>query len=502
MKNKSYLLGLSAIVILFFAITLLVTFFYKRTKTTTDNSRGTYTPQTNPVAILPTTQPRRIFAYMPLNHWDSATMINEQVDEMANLGATLIAINIKLDDIFSSYAELQANSNAKWSKIDQIVDNIKAKNLPVFIRFVACVSEQYYNISDWWGVANNIQDEWGESIMANHINTHPSLNYQAGVGMLLEFVQKGTNRYYNSLGSLLYAVGVSTTSDYEAGYNYRNEVANGLDVNNYNVMCDYSPHSINAYKASLLIKYGNITSLNNAWGTSYPDFASIQPPKLGTPMNQKTNTTLAQLRNMLNGKRGEDWYMFNHITIRNFVTQVKNIIKSHSSNIIYVGEYGSVFDDLSFLRISHNLPDICRNVDVIKTDFATRNASNTLDSLSADFVRSIATKPIWSEIADFDSFNYQATIGYINSAFMNGARYMAIISSKYDINKWNFSKQAMSDMVTNWENAETSTISTQGSINVTLSECIHDFPSVKQRWANAGGSPTKNIFVNFNEDLQ
>jgi hypothetical protein len=149
---------------------------------------------------------------------------------------------------------------------------------------------------------------------------------------------------------------------------------------------------------------------------------------------------------------------------------------------------------------AYNVVDWCRVADHIQTLYSTRNFADQFDDISVDYISSLATKPIHTEVADFDAFNANAALTYSRYAMNSGAKFMAIVSDKANIDRWNDFKALVTTLVNEYANAPISLPTYEGSINVSLNETIQSWTSVKSRWLAAGGSRTKHIQINFNEN--
>lgn len=447
--------------------------------------------------------PTRLIAYQVLNVWEipngNIGLLKEQIDEMLVAGANCFHIAINLDYIFNSNSELIANSESKWAGFDEFFAYVAAKNKPVGIRVNMGVDDSL--IESYWGWANHQKDEWGFDCRIAYGSGITSFAYTAGRNMLLDFFTKVVNRYYPVFGNNLIFIQPSLTAQQEFGGNYENRQ---YPEPNYPCIYDYSENNKSAFRTAMQAKYSTIGNLKVAWGSvanSYTSFSDVMPPTSG--LSNRFESNWAALRNGLSGKRGEDWWKFGFGQYYDFMVDCKNILQSVNSQIELSGLWGSASDELSLARYSFNLAAFCTVCDNIQTECSTRNFSNSVDSISTDWVNSLSTKKKYSEVASFDAGGWQNALEYCREGLKNGLSMISIVVSKNyaNLDEWNAYKGIIATLVEEYEDKPIVTVATEGTISVELSQCIRDWEGVVSAWRNAGGGKNKRILINFNNDL-
>jgi hypothetical protein len=443
--------------------------------------------------------PKRFIAYQHVNTWDinkNIEVMKQQTDEMVAAGANCLHLSIIFDYAFRSNAELVANANSSWANYDNFFQHAASKNLPVGLRICLAMDDNY--VSQFWGYEHGSKDPWGYDYKPFYGNNIPCLSSPVGRNMMIDFYTKVLDRYIPVFGDNLFFIQPTTTSTQEFGGEWRNWQ---FPQPQYNSFGDYNQYNINGFRTWLTAKYSNINNLKTAWGSvslGYSGFGDVLPPY---PFNtNRFETTWDGLRGMLSGQRGKDWYQFHHENFRNLFVELSNIAKARKPDVEMSVLFGTCSDEISLSGYAYNVVDWCRVADHIQTLYSTRNFADQFDDISVDYISSLATKPIHTEVADFDAFNANAALTYSRYAMNSGAKFMAIVSDKANIDRWNDFKALVTTLVNEYANAPISLPTYEGSINVSLNETIQSWTSVKSRWLAAGGSRTKHIQINFNEN--
>lgn len=443
--------------------------------------------------------PKRLIAYMHVNNWDvnnNVELLKTQTDEMVAAGANCLHLSINFDYVFHSNVELVANAPSSWANYDAWFTHAASKNLPIALRICLGMDDNY--VPQFWGFANGSKDPWGYDYRPFYGNNIPCLSIATGRNMMIDFFTKVIDRYLPIFGNNLFLVQPTTASTQEYGGEWRNQQ---YPDPQYNSFGDYNTANINAFKTWCQQKYGTLNALKTSWGDSslsYASFSDVMPP---TPPNgNRFETTWGHLRLMLQGNKGRDWYQFHHDLYKNLFIDLTTIVKARNNNIEMSILFGTCSDEISLSGFAYNVTDWCRVADNIQTLYSRRDFRDWFDDISADYVRSLANKPIHTEVADFDAFNANAATAYSRNALDAGARFISIISDKSNIDRWNGFKQLVTTLVSEYANKPISLPAFQGSINVNLSETIQKWPDVKARWVSAGGSKTKPIQIIFNEN--
>ncbi len=450
-----------------------------------------------------TIQSKRFIAYQPLNEWDvvgNLPLVKSQIDEMVNdAGVNFIALTMQLSYIVQSWDMLNSNSSPNWQFYDELVQHVKSKNLPVGIRVHMAVDDNY--VPNFYGFDNSEKDEWGFEQRIYYGDNLPSFAYVPGVNMIQTFLRKVMDRYYPVLGNSLYFVSPTVAGTMEFGGNIINRQ---FPDPAYFAFYDFNNLNIIAFRAAMQEKYTTMQNLKNAWGNvsfGWSSFSEVEPPRSG--ISNRFSSSVESCRSMFTNKRGLDWWLYNYNKKKAFFIQCKNIIKSYSSNVLVVAEYGTCNSTDAFFRLSYNVPDICTYADIVKSDFSSITVNPIGPSISADWINSLSTKPKWSEIATFDAGNPETAKEYIRLAFNNNLEYASFIAMKdaNNLNDWNAYKQLIKQFADEFINKETTQISWEGTINTTMSECVGNWPAVEQKYRDAGGSRTKRVKIILTDDL-
>ena len=444
--------------------------------------------------------PKRYIAYQYVNTWDvnnNIALLKEQADEMIAAGANCIHLTIVFDYIFTSYTELQGNQQASWAKYDEWFQHIASKNVSVALRI--CLGMDDDHLENFWGSENASRDPWGYVYTPFYGNNIPCLSSSVGRNIIIEFFTKVCERYMPLFGNNLIFIQPTTQSSQEFGGEFRNRQYPNPEYPSFG---DYNDKNIVGFREYCRNLYNNdIQLLKNAWGNisfGWSGFNEIVPPY---PNNtNRFETTWSGLRLMLSGKRGIDWYIFHQKNYEKLFIDLSNIVKSINPNVEMSVLFGTCCHEISLSYLSYNVSAWCRIADNIQTLYSTRDSADNFDDMSVDWVSSLATKPIYTEIADFDAFTIQAGINYSQRALENGAKFLAIVSDKNNIDRWNDFKGLVKNLANEYINKSISLPTFEGSINALFTEAIQNWPAIKERWIAAGGSNSKRIQIIFNEN--
>jgi hypothetical protein len=444
--------------------------------------------------------PKRFIAYQYVNTWDvnnNIPLLKEQTDEMIAAGANCIHVSIIFDYVFTSHAQLQANNESSWTKYDEWFQHIASKNVSVALRICLGMDDNY--LEQFWGAENASKDPWGYIYKPFYGNNIPCLSSNIGRNMMIDFFTKVCDRYMPLFGNKLLFIQPSTQSSQEFGGEFRNRQ---FPEPEYPSFGDYNQQNIVGFREYCRGIYNNnIQLLKDAWGFlsfGWASFDDVLPPY--PPNSNRFETSWGGLRIMLNGKRGIDWHQFHQKSYEKLFEDLTTIVKARNSSVDMSLLFGTCSNEISLSYLSHNVKAWCRKTDNIQTLYSRRDFRDFFDDMSADWVRSLADKDIYTEVADFDAYNSSAALTYSRKALDEGAKFLAIVSDKANIDRWNNFKTLVSTLVAEYANKPVEFPSWDGSINASLSEAIHDWPAIEQRWRAAGGSKTKRIQINFTEN--
>lgn len=368
-----------------------------------------------------------------------------------------------------------------WEKYDEQIQLALSLGMKVALRIH--LSRGVSMISGFWDSANTQVDALGRPQVAGYGDTFFSFGHQASVDRAADFVKEVVNRYkyLQDQGNLLF-VSVTTTTEQEGGYStlYYNE----------HTVYDYSGIAISGFRTWLSTKYKKIARLNRLWGgTTFKSFEEAAPP-----FNYDPSLTFA-------GRRGKDWYIYRHLMLKGFVDKMISAVKSVDPGIKYLGDFGSVFDDLSRLRGTLGFKDLATNMDGIKVnDSNYGNHRWPVDILKSD---GASGKFVANEVFQKSDIPNSEYTKHIDENFEHGANMVAfLISTKETMEAAQPAIRAASQR---WSNTTLTPITYQDTVKYRLSQTL-DSPGIRpvmEEWKtksdrNGGPRPVKVI---LEEDL-
>ena len=130
---------------------------------------------------------------------------------------------------------------------------------------------------------------------------------------------------------------------------------------------DYSDNAVNAFRASLSEKFGDVSALNEATGKKFASFDEVEAPACSA-----------------HDALGVLWYNFRHDALKSFIDRLAAAQKKAAPDSKLAIQLGSVFDNASYLRCTLRFADLCENADVVWFD----DAPLYDHKFSMDYVRS------------------------------------------------------------------------------------------------------------------
>jgi hypothetical protein len=456
--------------------------------------------------------------------FDNPANVKAQIDSMAEKGVTAVHFRVTLTDLYSSYTELTSGTGnmTMWNAYDEVFNHAYSKGMKVALSINVTVLRE--NVDAFFGGSNYqylARDQWNKPVLVNPNGMTfgmVSLAHSNGVDRLKLFVNKVVDHFNDLHPNTISWVSVTTTAQWEFGYNYENhdKTGAGSTFKEYSAVYDYSSFAVSAFRTWLATKYSNnINSLKTAWGTdanSYTAFSDAQPPQLSVSETDRVNVDINTSRQVFtnNINRGRDWYDFQQSLIKSFASAMKTEIQSVSSSIKFVEEYGSNVDELALLRIAYDLKSISDDVDGLKTQFGDFNWNGTTPLIASDLVRTNTNKPIYTEINPHDVVTQstvtqetepirQAMLTAAKSAIDNGAKWIDIIvPSWHQLNdntiqdkEYAASKLVAADLRTYTPVFKTATVSQC----ISVQDLISNYSTVMSNWLGANNSGNTRVNV-------
>lgn len=460
-----------------------------------------------------------------LSDWgyDNTANMKAQIDEMANQGVTAVHFRVSLSDLYTSYTELTSGTGntTQWNAYDDIFNHAYSKGMKVALSINVTMLRDYvdafYGGSGYQYLA---KDQWNKPALISPNGPSygiVSLAYSNGVDRLKLFVNKVITHFNNLHANTISWVSVTTTAQWEFGYNYENhdKTGSGATFKEYSAVYDYSSYSVSAFRSWLTTKYGTIAALKTAWGSdanSYLAFSDVQPPMLSVAEADRVNVDANTSRQVFtnNITRGKDWYDFQQSQIKGFANAMKSEIQGINSNIKFVEEYGSNVDELALLRIAYDLKGISDDVDGLKTQFGDFHWNGTNPLIASDLVRTNTNKPIYTEINPHDVVTQstvtpetepirQAMLSAGKSAIDNGGKWIDIIvPSWHQLNnntlqdkEYAASKLFAADLRAYTPVYKTATVSQC----ISVQDLISNYSTVMSNWLGANNSGNTRVNV-------
>ncbi|MFZ2411906.1 MAG: family 14 glycosylhydrolase [Candidatus Methanoperedens sp.] len=252
--------------------------------------------------------------HIDLTNQSDVAAFQSQMTSVKNIGANAVSV-----DVWWGLVEGQADQKFDWSYYDSVFQMIVNSGLKVqpIMSFHQCggnVGDTYdMPIPNWiWQIAG----PGGKYISEQYDPGNPEIvsvwaqNNQDVLEQYYQFMDAFEQHFAKYAGNIQ-AINVSCGPAGELRYpSYNSYSANGktwgrgYPTRGY-LQC-YSAQAVSSFQNAMAKKYGNISSLNNAWGTSLSSFSSVNPPGDGDDFFQITNP-----KAYINGQYGKDfieWY--------------------------------------------------------------------------------------------------------------------------------------------------------------------------------------------------
>lgn len=431
----------------------------------------------NEVNAITTDETKRYFSLMLLNLPEERGIDADLIPMAHSYGMNSVYLTIPWDRVVRSSPTGPRN----WEKYDEQIRLAQSLGMKVGLRIH--LGRNTAKIAGFWETANSQADFQGRPLFAGYGDTAFSFAHEPSVQKGVDFVKEVLNRYMylQNQGDLLF-VSVTTTTEQEGGYStlYSND----------HIVYDYSTSAISGFRTWLSQNYKKIARLNRLWGgTTFKSFDEVT-----APVNYDPFQTFV-------GRRGKDWYIYRHLMLKGFIDKMISTVKSVNPDIKYLGDFGSVFDDLSRLRGTLGFKDLAQNMDGIKVnDSNYANHRWPVDILKSE---AASGKFIANEVFQRSDVPNSEYTQHINENFEHGASMVAFLISTIETMK--MAEPAIRSASQRWVNTTLSPIIYRDTVRYRLSDVLEN-PGIKpvmEEWrgkaySNGGPRPVKVI---LEEDL-
>ncbi len=422
---------------------------------------------------------QRYMGLQMLNLETSPTAGLDVIQQSVGYGCNLVAITIYWGHVYPT-----ADSPADWRQADNQIKLITQTGAKVAIRIM--LGRTRGSISGFWTPKEGLQDDIGQQAVGIYGYTSFSYAHQPSVQKAQKFIKEVCERYnYLQVQDKLLYVSFVNTPAQELGY----DAQNWPDGDNKKARAtpyDYSPESMLQFRAWLMQKYKRLSRLNYVWTTRFPNEKDIMGPQYAELRSFKT-------------LQGKDFYVFNHLLIKNYINQNIEIIKKVNPTYRVVNEYGSVADEGSGLRTTLCFKDLDKNAEGTKI----HNDPYMNHAWFTDVQRS-STKGKWimNEVFYTPETPAQLLIKQFDQCFEHGCKIVTMVVSTVDGNTRNIFEPIKNRWLTNPLTEVRSQASYQYAVSSVLdSASIGSFIKAYDKVAGTGTANPKIVDVQLVEDI-
>ena len=354
---------------------------------------------------------QRYFSLMLLNLSQEKDFEQEVIRQAAQAGVNSVLLTIHWDKVYRN----SPTGPADWYRYDSEIKLATELGLKVAIRIM--VGRNKHFINGFWTEAESMRDFKQNPVREVYDATQFSYLHQPSVDLTADFVRQVAERYKHLLkDNNLIFLSVVTTPTQEAGFHMLNIPPKGEYTDSYATIFDYSDFYKKGFRVWLQEKYKKIIRLNLLWGADHKSFEEVLPPV--TPWDPKESFF---------GRRGKDWYIFRHLTLKKFNDQMIRTVKGVDPNIAYINEFGAVSDPVSNIRATLAFRDLNEKADGVKIhDDALFDHRWTMD-----VIRSNVRPDQWvmNEVFYADYLPSSEFYEQIDECFESGAKMVVFVLS-------------------------------------------------------------------------
>lgn len=395
-------------------------------------------------------------------------------------GCNLVAITIYWGHVYPT-----ATSAADWRQADNQVQLITKMGAKVAIRIMLGRTKGVIN--GFWTPQDGVTDNEYRQLLGIYDYTSFSFAHQPSVQKAQKFIQEVCERYnyLQTQNQLLYVSFVNTPAQ-ELGYEGIN-FPNGDFSKKQLASFDYSPASVAGFRKWAMEKYKRLGRINYVWKTRVATENDISPP-----------TNVGGPRQAFKTLHGKDWYLYNHLLIKNYINQNIEIIKKVNPTYKVINEYGSVADEGNMLRKTLMFKDLDKNTDGTKV----HDAPYYNHRWHTDIQRSNRPgKWIMNEVFFEPQESPAVAVKQFNECFEHGCKVVTMVVSGLEDTKAIFLP-----VKNRWLQNPLEALRPQASYQFTVSQVL-DSASMEpfyQQYAKIAGSSTsspKTVDVQITEDI-
>ncbi len=354
---------------------------------------------------------QRYFSLMLLNLSQEKDFELDVIRRAAEAGVNSVLLTVHWDKVYRD----SPTGPGDWYRYDSEIQLAIQLNLKVAIRVM--VGRNGNRIKGFWTQAESMRDFNQNPVREVYDATSFSYLHQPSVDLAADFVRQVTERYkYLQKDNNLLFLSVVATPTQEAGYHMLNIPPDKEYTASYPTLFDYSDFYKKGFQIWLQEKYKKIIRLNLLWGGEYKSFDEVLPPV--TPWEPKESFF---------GRRGKDWYIYRHLTLKKFNDQMIQTVKGVDRNIAYINEFGAVSDQVSGVRATLAFHDLDEKTDGVKIhDDARYDHRWTMD-----IVRSNVRPDQWvmNEVFYADYLPNIEFYEQIDECFESGAKMVVFVLS-------------------------------------------------------------------------
>lgn len=238
------------------------------------------------------------------------------IDYAAKLGFNAIRFNVWWHEIFPDAAAVKADGN--WTGLDHNLDYAIGKGMKVILTVsLRAPATVLFTAEDCVVDSEGaVEQNWDKTTRMSFSSPR--------FGRAILFVQQVGERYKDrqNAGDLL-AIAPLVTREAEIAYAHDR-------------LEDYNPAFVQEFRVWLEGRYGNaVDRLNQAWGSQYPTFGEVAPPR------------------SFAGSPGRDWYRFRDLKARQFVDSCAAALGDIPGVTVpyrLLLDYGNVGDPMAWKR--------------------------------------------------------------------------------------------------------------------------------------------------------
>ncbi len=354
---------------------------------------------------------QRYVGLMLLNLSDDGGHERQLIRMASEYGLNSVYLTIQWDKVYADSPD-----KADWSRYDEQIRSVIDKGMSLAIRIH--LTRPKGRLNGFWDWAKDgLKDQNNISHMGAFTATTFRYSHEPSANKAAAFVKEVAQRYkwVHDQGKLIF-IAASNTPEQEAGYPYENFEPDTDKPRIYPALFDCSEQTAAEYRLWLKKHYGKIERLNYSWGSTFNSFDEVGP-----------HITHWEPRESFQQRFGKDWYRFRHEQLKTYTEKLIAAVKSVSSTIRYVSDYGSVADGASGLRCTIAFPQLNEKADGVKVN----DPIEANHRFSTDVLRSALPRNafVGNEVFIADYVTQPEIDRQVNECFEHGADMVCFVIS-------------------------------------------------------------------------